>query len=169
MKSKKKWKVNNMYAQTKSIKVSDITHKHLSRMGRKGESFDLIIARLIQEHLVVEMNHDFARIRELAGDTLILKKNDSGSPQRVLDFDVELSKIEAIFNEIDFDYGVYPDWRLKDAVEMASDEDNVGGAVAFGERDLTLAEVTINTYCLYLEMPSPTFGNGLMISPLSDH
>ena len=157
------------YSQTKTVKVSDITHKHLLRLARKGETFDLIIARLIQEHLVVEMERDFKKIQELAGDTIILKKNDTGFPNRIMEFDEELSKIRAIFDEIDFDYGIYPDWDLKDAVEMASDEDKVGGAVAFGERDLTLAEVTINTYCLYLEMPSPTTGLGALISPLSLH
>lgn len=157
------------YSQTKTVKVSDITHKHLSRLGRKGESFELIIAKLIKEHLVVEMQTDINKIAELCGDTIVLVKNDSGSAQRVLPVEDEISSIREIFDWIDFDYGIYPDWDLKDAIEIASDEDFVGSAVAFGERDLTLSEVAINVYCMYLEMPSPTFGNGALINPLAPH
>ena len=142
------------YSQTKTVKVSDITHKHLARLGRKGESYDLIITRLIKEHLSYAMIEDINKIAELCGNTIVLVKNDGGSAQRVLPLEDEISTIREIFDLI---------------VEIVSDEDFVGSAVAFGERDLTLSEVAINVYCMYLEMPSPTFGNGALINPLTPH
>ena len=148
------------YNQTKSLKVSDITHKHLSRLGRKGESFDLIIARLIQEHLAFdEMPKAIEQIKEICGD----KKASEFS------FDEKVIFTEDVFNQIDFDKGIYPDWDVSKALETAMDEDLVGSGAAHGDRELLMSEIVINCYCLYLEMPSPTFGLGGMISPLSSH
>lgn len=148
------------YNQTKSLKVSDITHKHLSRLGRKGESYDLIIARLIQEHLTFnEMPHDIQKIREICGD----KKASEFS------FDEKVNLVREVFDEIDFDMGIYPEWQIEKALETAMDEDFVGAGATFGDRELFMSEVVVNCYCLYLEMPSPTFGLGGMISPLSSH
>ena len=153
--------------QIKSIKVSSITHKHLSRLGKKGETYEQIISKLIQEHLLYEMINDIKKIESFCKDEIVLKKNETGQPERIMSFENEVSKISRMFDKIDFDYGIYPDWKLKDAIEIASDEDMVGSGVAFGERDLYLSEIAINTYCLYLEMPSPTTGLGAMISPLA--
>lgn len=157
------------YAQTKSIKVDDITHKHLQRLGRKGQTFANIIAGLIQEHLAIEMQRDIQKIRELCGDQLVSAKSETDEPIKILSFDEVASKILEIFDEIDFDFGIYPDWEVPDCLEMAMDEDMVGSGATFGDRDLTLSEVVVNCYCLYLEMPSPTTGLGAMIPPLSEH
>lgn len=148
------------YSQTKSLKVSDITHKHLSRIGRKNESFDLIIARLIQEHLVYnEMPRDIKKIKEICGD----KKASEFS------FEEKVNFVEEVFDEIDFDKGIYPEWTVSKALETAMDEDMVGAGASFSDRELPMAEVVVNCYCLYLQMPSPTFGMGGLIPPLSDH
>ena len=148
------------YSQTKSIKVSDITHKHLSRLGRKGETYESIIARLIKEHLAYnEMPRDISRITEICGD----RKASEFS------FDEKVNFVRKVFDDIDFDMGIYPEWEVKDCLEMAMDEDLVGAGATFGDRELPMAEVVVNCYCLYLEMSSPTFGLGGMIPPLSDH
>lgn len=148
------------YSQTKSLKVTDITHKHLSRIGRKNESFDLIITRLIQEHLAFnEMPKAIEKIRGICGD----KKASEFS------FEEKAIFVEEVFSEIDFDKGIYPEWDIKKCLETALDEDFVGAGTTFGDRDLPMSEVVINCYCLYLQMPSPTFGMGAMIPPLSDH
>ena len=136
-----------MYAQTKSIKVSDITHKHLSRLGRKGESFDLIIARLIQEHLAFdEMPKAIEGIKEICGD----KKASE------FIFSSKVIFTEDVFNQINFDKGIYPDWDVSKALETAMDEDLVESGAAHEDRELLMSEVVIKCYCLYLEMPSPT-------------
>lgn len=157
------------FAQTKTIKVSDITHKHLLRLGRKGETFERILARLIQEHLAYAIIPDLQRINELCGDALISAKSDEDSAIRMMEFDEVVSKTLEIFDVINFDFGIYPDWEIRDCLEMAMDEDMVGAGASFGDRDLPLSEVVANCYCLYLEMESPTTGLGALISPLSLH
>lgn len=144
------------YSQTKSIKVSDITHKHLTRMGRKGESYDSIIAGLIKMALAIQMQEDIKMIVELC---------DGDANQ--MSFEDIVAKAEDVFTQIDFDYGIYPDWELSKAMEMAMDEDMVG--MIRDDTVLPLSEVVVNCYCLYLEMPSPTTGLGAMISPLAPH
>jgi len=36
-------------SETKTVKVSEETHQALTDMGRKGESYDAIIRRLLEE------------------------------------------------------------------------------------------------------------------------
>ena len=146
-----------MAYQIKSIKVSDITHKHLTRMGRKGESYDSIIAGLVKMALAIEMQEDIKKIHTLCGD----------ADANQMDFDDIVAKAQEIFTEIGFDYGIYPDWELSKAMETAMDEDMVG--MIREHTVLPLSEVVINCYCNYLEMPSPTTGLGAMIPPLAPH
>lgn len=117
------------YAQTKSMKVSDITHKHLRRIGRKTESFDEIIARLIQEHLLPIVIEDIKKIEEICGD-------------RDVDPDTIIEDIKTIFFKINYDMGIYPEWDLSEAVEIAMEEDP----------NAKLSEMTIRVYLMYLEM-----------------
>ena len=146
-----------MYSQTKSIKVSDITHKHLSRLGRKNDSFDYIIGRLIQEHLIYnEMARDIQKIKKICGD----KKASEFS------FDEKVNFVREVFDEIDFDMGIYPEWGISQCLETAMDEDLIGSGATFGDRELPMSEIVVNCYCLYLQMPSPTFGTGAMTPPL---
>lgn len=118
-----------MYGQTKSLKVSDITHKHLRRIGRKEETFDEIIARLIQEHLLPIVTEDIKKIEEICGD-------------RDVDPDTIVEGIKTIFFKINYDMGIYPEWDLSEAVEIAMEEDS----------DVKLSEMTIRVYLMYLEM-----------------
>ena len=158
-----------MSYQIKTVKVSSLTHKHLSRLGKKGDTYDDIITGLIKEHLQSVMFEDIKQIVDMCDSKVVLKKSDSSEPVRVMSYEDELNEISRIFDSIGFDYGVYPDTPLKNVVELASDEDMVGGGVAFGDRDLLLSEVAVNCYCIYLDMPSPTTGLGAMIPPLSPH
>ena len=153
--------------QVKSLKVSSITHAHLKRIGTMNDTMESVIRGLIWEHIAPQVEKDIERINSLCGEKLIHKRTPSGVPQpeRVMGWEEEVKAISSIFEEIGFDYGIYPEWPLKDAIEMASDEDQVGGAACFGDRDLSLAEVAVNTYCLYLDIPSPTTTGGWMMSP----
>ena len=49
------------------------------------------------------------------------------------------------------------DEALEWAIEMATDEDFVGSAVAFGDRELPLGEAVTNTYCLINQIDAPTW------------
>lgn len=160
-----------MTHQIKTIKVSDITHSHLKRLGRKGQSFESIIVGLIQEHIAPYMADDIKNIHKLTEGELVLQKSyviGEDSPVRVMsNQDIE-RRIREVFSVINYDYGIYDDSNLQPVIEGAMDEDMVGSAVAFGDRDLPLAEVISNVYCMLLEMPSPTTTGGQMITPFHD-
>ena len=146
--------------RVKSIKVDDSTHRHLQRLGKKGDSFNDIIMRLVEHELINEMLPTFDIIQDECRSKLYLGKNpdrDAEEPVEIMTFDELVSETRRVFEKIDFDYGVRPDWKLEHCLEIATDEDFVGD-VAFGDRDLPLSEVIINAYCLYLDMPSPTTG-----------
>ena len=50
-------------SETKTVKVSEETHHALTDLGRKGESYDAVIRRLILDH---ELLKDYvARIKTL--------------------------------------------------------------------------------------------------------
>lgn len=117
------------YAQTKSIKVSDITHKHLRRIGRKEETFDEIIARLVQEHLLPVILEDIKKIEEISGD-------------RDVDPDTVVEDIKSTFFKINFDMGIYPEWDISEPIKIAMEEGS----------DVKLSEMTIKVYLMYLEM-----------------
>ena len=157
-----------MMNQVKTIKVSDITHSHLKRLGRKGQSFESIIVGLIQEHITPYMIDDIKNIHKLTKGELVLQKSEEDSPVRLMSNEDVERRIREVFSVINYDYGIYDDSNLKPVIEGAMDEDMVGSAVAFGDRDLPLAEVISNVYCMLLEMPSPTTTGGQMITPFHD-
>lgn len=129
-----------MYGQTKSLKVSDITHKHLRRIGRKEETFDEIIARLVQEHLLPIVMEDIKKIEEICGD-------------RDVDPDTIVEDIKTVFFKINYDMGIYPEWDLSEAVEIAMKEDGDIISLASIMQPLPkLSEMTIRVYLMYLEM-----------------
>ena len=117
------------YGQTKSLKVSDITHKHLRRIGRKEETFDEIISRLVQEHLLPIVMDDIKKIERISGD-------------RDVDSDTIVEDIKTTFFKINYDLGIYPEWDISEAVEIAMEEGS----------DVKLSEMTIRVYLMYLEM-----------------
>ena len=157
-----------MTNQVKTIKVSDVTHSHLRRLGRKGQSFESIIVGLIQEHITPYMVDDIKTIHKLTEGELVLQKSEGDAPVRVMsDQELEL-RVREVFSQINYDYGIYDDSNLGVVIEGAMDEDMVGSGVAFGDRDLPLSEVISNVYCMLLEMPSPTTTGGRMITPLHD-
>jgi len=128
------------YGQTKSLKVSDITHKHLRRIGRKEETFDEIISRLVQEHLLPIILGDIKKIEEICGD-------------RDVNPDTIVEDIKTIFFKIDYDMGIYPEWDLSEAVEIAMKEDDDIISLASIMLPLPkLSEMTIRVYLMYLEM-----------------
>lgn len=148
-----------------NIRVSGTTHSHLTRLANKNESYDHVVTKLIQEHLIQhEILPAIAKIRTICGDELIMEDGNQILPSTEVQ-----AKIQSILaDEIGFDYGIHPEWDISQVIETAIDEDFVGSAPWSGDRNLPLSEVAVNVYCLYLEMPSPTTGLGAMITPFKE-
>ena len=132
--------------RVKSIKVDDSTHKHLQRLGNKGESFNDIIHDLIVGELLRKMEEDFHLIDDYSDEADI----------KGLSIDEITSKVQIILSKIWFDWGIHPEWDLKEVISHRAINGNT-----------ILSDVVKDTYCIYLGLLLPETNKELKVRAIN--
>lgn len=138
------------------IQVSYLTKSHLNRLCQNNGTYESIIRRMLENYIIPCMKRDFQKIEELAYGEIAVS------------YITVLERTLEIFDEINFDYGVYdkddPNLDMQGVVEIAMSEEMVGYPAIRGDRILPLSEVVINVYCLLMEMSSPNTSEELKMN-----
>ena len=141
-----------------TIRISRESKEKLQEFGQKGETFEDIIMKLYHQRNILAI-HEVCKDWETDGLNMTL--SDIHQIFDAIGYLIrEAPHTPNLNGETLYDDNDYDDAQIiyqNQIIEMAKDEDIVGQDVAFGYRDLPASEFATNVYCLFEDIPAPTW------------